>query len=101
MSLKKFVPSFLKKLILKEINKNYLFSGWNLKTKTCPPWQYVNEDLNTSFQPINFKSLQTNFEELIKEKKFVSNQFNKNMILKSRELMWRHFNLCLSLNYVF
>ena len=100
MSLKKFVPSFLKKLILKEINKNYLFSGWNLKTKTCPPWQYVNEDLNTSFQPINFKSLQTNFEELIKEKKFVSNQFNKNMILKSRELMWRHFNLCLSLNYV-
>jgi len=100
MSLKKFVPKVLKKLILKEIDKSYLFSGWNLKTKTCPPWKYVNKNLDISSQSINFESLQTNFEELIKEKKFVSNQFNKNMILKSRELMWRHFNLCLSLNYV-
>ena len=69
MSLKKFVPGFLKKLILKEIDKSYLFSGWNLKTKTCPPWKYVNKNLDTSSQSINFESLQTNFEELIKEKK--------------------------------
>ena len=55
MSLKKFVPDFLKKLILKEIDKSYLFSGWNLKTKTCPPWKYVNKNLDTSSQSIKIE----------------------------------------------
>ena len=100
MSFRKIVPNFLKKLILKEIDKSYLFSGWNLKTNTCPPWKYVNKNLNNSPQTINFNEIQNIFEELIKQEKFISNQFYENMFSKSRELMWRHFNLCLSLKYV-
>ena len=36
--LKKLIPNFIKEKIKVEINKNYLFSGWNMQTNTCPPY---------------------------------------------------------------
>ena len=41
--IKKITPNFIKEKILKEIKKSYLFSGWNMSTKTCPPWKYTKK----------------------------------------------------------
>ena len=98
--LKRFIPNFLKKKIKDEINKNYLFSGWNMQTNTCPPWKYINKNEINNSQIPYFTDIQKEFENLIISKKFISNQYEVNMLEKSRELMWRHYNLALSLKYV-
>jgi hypothetical protein len=98
--LKKLIPKFLKEKIKAEINKNYLFSGWNMQTNTCPPWKYINSTKNINTQINYFSEIQKEFENLIINKKFKSNQFKLNLLKKSKELMWRHYNLALSIKYV-
>jgi len=98
--LKKLIPNFLKEKIKVEINKNYLFSGWNMQTNTCPPWKYTKSKFTNNAQINYFYEIQKQFENLIINKKFFSNQFEFNLFEKSQELMWRHYNLALSIKYV-
>ena len=98
--IKKLVPHIIKKMIIDLVDKNYRFKGWNLKTKNCPPWTYIGKNVNNNSQISYFQELQNEFENLIIQKNFRSNQFKKNLLQKSRELMWRHYNVCLSLKYV-
>ena len=97
---KKIIPHFLKKFIINQVDKNYRFKGWNLKTKNCPPWTYINQYNSTDPVIPYFTEMQNEFENLVNKKKFVSHQFNEKLLVKSKELMWRHYNLCLSLQYV-
>lgn len=98
--IKKITPNFIKEKILKEVKKSYLFSGWNMSTKTCPPWKYTKKVLDVSPQVPYFFDIQKEFENLIIEKKFNSNQYKLNMLEKSKELMWRHYNIALSIKYL-
>lgn len=100
MIIKKLIPKYIKNKILNEINKNYLFSGWNMQTKTCPPWKYINNRPNIATQIPYFQKIQYELENEIKLRKFKSNQFKENFLEKSKELMWRHYNVCLTINLV-
>ncbi len=95
--LKRIIPHSIKRFIIDQVDKNYRFKGWNLKTKNSPPWKYINKKAINNSQLFYFQELQNEFENLITDKKFISNQFRKNLFEKSRELMWRHYNVCLTI----
>ena len=72
----KFVPNFIKKKVINFLNKNYLFVGWNLKTKTCPPWKNTiagNKVLQISY----FNDLNDELIKKINENQFFLNQKKK------------------------
>ena len=62
--LKRFIPNFLKKKIKDEINKNYLFSGWNMQTNTCPPWKYINKNEINNSQIPYFTDIQKDITDI-------------------------------------
>ena len=94
----KFIPNFIKKRIISYLDKNYLFVGWNLKTKTCPPWKntiYENKILQSNY----FNDLNEELIEKIKNGEFLLNQ-KKNEKDQINQLKWRHYNILLSLKYL-
>lgn len=97
--IERFVPNFLKKKILYYLNKNYLFVGWNLKTKTCPPWKNTIKQ-NKILQISYFDDLNEQLVEKINKNDFLLNQKNKENRNKIYELKWRHYNILLSLKYL-
>ena len=52
--LKKIIPDYFKKIIIKEVDKNYLFSGWGMKSRGCPPWKYVHNLNDNSIKSCHF-----------------------------------------------
>ena len=95
----KFVPNFIKKKVINFLNKNYLFVGWNLKTKTCPPWKNTiagNKVLQISY----FNDLNDELIKKINENQFFLNQKKKDNMNQIHELKWRHYNILLSLKYL-
>lgn len=94
----KFVPNFLKKKIMNYLDRNYLFVGWNLKTKTCPPWKNTLHH-NKIFQIDYFNDLNDKLIENINKKKFIFNKKNQNSNYV-KQLKWRHYNVLLSLKYL-
>ena len=81
----KFLPPFIKKKIVNNLNKNYLFVGWNLKTKTCPPWKNTitqNKILQISY----FNDLNEELIEKINKSDFLLNQKNNENKNKIYEL---------------
>lgn len=95
----KLIPKFFKKKITNFIDKQYLFVGWNLKTKTCPPWKNTIPK-NNIFQINYFNNLNENLINEIKTKKFLLNQKINENTEKIYEYRWRHYNICLSLKYL-
>ena len=98
-TIEKFLPKFIKKKILNYLNKNYLFVGWNLKTKTCPPWKNTitqNKILQISY----FNDLNEKLIDKINKNDFLLNQKNNENSSKIYELSWRHYNVLLSLKYL-
>ena len=94
----KFVPNFIKKSIVNYLDKNYLFVGWNLKTKTCPPWKNTISE-NTILQSNYFNDLNEELIEKIKKGKFLLSQ-KKSEKDHINQLKWRHYNILLSLKYL-
>ena len=64
--IKKFFPKFIKKKILEELDKNNIFSGWSMQTKTCPPWMYISADNNKNSALPYFLEIQKELEDNIK-----------------------------------
>tara|TARA_B100000579_G_C22775814_1_gene826487 strand:+ start:364 stop:1185 length:822 start_codon:yes stop_codon:yes gene_type:complete len=95
----KFLPHFIKKKIVNNLNKNYLFVGWNLKTKTCPPWKNTITQ-NKILQISCFNDLNEELIEKINKNNFLLNQKNNENKNKIYELKWRHYNVLLSLKYL-
>lgn len=97
--IKKIIPDFLKKIIIKQVDQNYLFSGWGMKTRSCPPWKYVynsNEKIYLSY----FNDIQKELEKKIVAKKFILNQFPLNTLTKITEFRWRHYTICMTIKFL-
>ena len=88
--LKKIIPNYFKKIIIKEVDKNYLFSGWGMKSRSCPPWQYVHYKKEETYLSY-FNNIQKELEKKITSSKFISNQFPINTLAKIKEFKWRHY----------
>ena len=69
----KFVPNFIKKNLINYLDKNYLFIGWNLKTKTCPPWKNTISE-NSILQSDYFNDLNEELIEKIRKGSFLLNK---------------------------
>ena len=67
------IPNFFKKKINNILNKNYLFVGWNMKTKTCPPWKNTIPN-NKSLQIKYFDDLNEELIRKIKQNEFFLNK---------------------------
>lgn len=93
------IPNFFKKKINNILNKNYLFVGWNMKTKTCPPWKNTIPN-NKSLQIKYFDDLNEELIRKIKQNEFFLNKKSKDDKLYIEELKWRHYNIFLSLSYL-
>ena len=98
--IRRLIPHKIKNFLINQVDRNYRFKGWNLKTKNCPPWKYINKNEINNSQLSYFPDIQKEFENSIIDKKFISKQFELNMLEKSRELMWRHYNASLSIKFV-
>ena len=79
--------------------KRKTFSGWGMiTTDSSPPWNSTNNIQNNHFLSVN-----ENLIDLVTNKKFVLTQFEyENTDYKKilNELMWRHYVVFNSINYV-
>lgn len=98
---KNFFFNFIKKKINNYLDRSYLFVGWNLKTKTCPPWKNTFIE-NKILQIDYFNDLNEKLINNINKGKFCLNDLKiKNKEKKKiNELKWRHYNIILSLKYL-
>ena len=97
--IKKFFPKFIKKKILEELDKNNIFSGWSMQTKTCPPWMYISADNNKNSALPYFLEIQKELEDNIKSNYLTLNQFGNKSLEKVIELRWRHYIVALSIKF--
>jgi|TARA_B110000503_G_C7164507_1_gene421230 hypothetical protein len=97
--LKKIIPNYFKKIIIKEVDKNYLFSGWGMKSRSCPPWQYVHYKKEETYLSY-FNNIQKELEKKITSSKFISNQFPINTLAKIKEFKWRHYTVCMTIKFL-
>jgi hypothetical protein len=95
----KFFLSFIKKKLINYLDKNYLFVGWNLKTKTCSPWKNTLNE-NKILQIDYFNDLNEELKNNIKKSIFFLHGKKNKDEEKINDLKWRHYNILLSLKYL-
>lgn len=97
--IKKLIPDFIKKIIINQVDKNYLFSGWGMKSRSCPPWKYFH-NLDYKTYLAYFNDIQKELEKKIITKKFILNQFPSNALEKIIEFRWRHYTICMTIKFL-
>ena len=91
---------FLGRFFKKTVNsKRTRFSGWDMMTASQPPWESYRYGKNLIFEgQKDFQIFQNDLVNDILADNFRLTQFPIKPIVKTKELMWRHFIVIKSLN---